>query len=1033
MFTPHRHWKIQLAAVAVALCGRVAVAGEKAAADAAAEAREAYAARFAAANAAWAKKDFAAVRTECGKVLNAADAPAHFRSYAHLRLAQSFLAQGNPAAATAEYEKIKADAAYPYVHRYEAEECLKEIARAAQGQPARDPLASRTKVPPVKPAKEFFVAPDGDDAHPGTAEKPVATWAKARDLVRALKQAGGLPAGGVAVTFKPGVYNVQNTTALTAEDGGTAEAPIVYRAEAKGTAMFYGGAWVSGFEPVTDPAILARLPEEARGRVQQADLKAQGLTDYGQLAVRGFSQPPSPPTLELYCNEQPMTVARWPNQGFVAIKSLVAAGSRPQKEPSVIEYLDPRPERWTQAKDLWLFGYFRWLWADATIRIAKVDPAAHTLTSDQSYQYGNNADLTMENKQGIVYYAFNLLEEIDQPGEWYLDREAGKLYFWPPVDPAGAMIEIGRFSEPMLTLDKVSNVRLEGLGFDLGRYNCMQLKDCDHCLISAVTVKRFAGNGITINGGTDNGILGCDLGLIGRRATEVIGGDRATLTPGRHFVENCQIHAFGRIDRTYTPAVQLEGVGNRVAHNLMYDCPSSVMRIEGNDHLMEYNEVHSAVQESDDQGAMELYRNATYRGVIFRYNYYHHNGKTGSESAVCGRAGIRFDDAISGMLVYGNIFFRSANGHFGGVQMNSGRDNVIDNNLFIDCKQGISGGWNAGNSVWKLLREGKWPGDFYKNELYLSRYPLIATMLEEPAVNYIWRNVFYKCGRDCRSRNRLDLLANAVYLEEDPGFVDAARADFRLRPDAPLFGQLGFRPIPVEEIGLYEDEYRASWPVTSTPVEVPDWRNDSAEVKARPHNLPPVAVKKAAAPIIDGQISAGEWPDAPLILKETPQREPIKGPAASAWLAHDGARLYVAVQVPVTGKINPGANWGDSDGAEVCLRPEDNLAVGKRAPTFVLQGFTGGELQGTGNPDEDFSKETRALGQATKYAAKVEKDKWTGEWSIPLAALGVAYAPQVRLQFNLGVRRPSTGEWVVFAGAMGANFQLDNAAVIRLE
>ena len=90
----------------------------------------------------------------------------------------------------------------------------------------------------------------------------------------------------------------------------------------------------------------------------------------------------------------------------------------------------------------------------------------------------------------------------------------------------------------------------------------------------------------------------------------MIGGDRATLTPGGHLVENCRIHDFGRIDRTYTPAIQLEGVGHRVAHNLMYDGPSSAMRIEGNDHLIEFNEVHSMVRESDDQGAMELFRNA---------------------------------------------------------------------------------------------------------------------------------------------------------------------------------------------------------------------------------------------------------------------------------------------------------------------------------------------------------------------------------------------------------------------------------------
>ncbi len=58
---------------------------------------------------------------------------------------------------------------------------------------------------------------------------------------------------------------------------------------------------------------------------------------------------------------------------------------------------------------------------------------------------------------------------------------------------------------------------------------------------------------------------------------------------------------------------------------------------------------------------------------------------------------------------------------------------------------------------------------------------------------------------------------------------DAAGEDFRLRADAPLFARVGFRPIPVEEIGLYEDEFRASWPVHTTPVSLPDWREADAE------------------------------------------------------------------------------------------------------------------------------------------------------------------------------------------------------------
>jgi hypothetical protein len=335
----------------------------------------------------------------------------------------------------------------------------------------------------------------------------------------------------------------------------------------------------------------------------------------------------------------------------------------------------------------------------------------------------------------------------------------------------------------------------------------------------------MAGNGITIQNGEADGLLGCDIHTIGRRATEVIGGDRATLKPGRHFVENCRIYNFGRIDRTYTPAIELEGVGNHVAHNLMYDGPSSAMRIEGNDHVIEFNEVHNVVQESDDQGAMELFGNPTFRGVVFRYNRFLNCGNTTAGSSFCGQAAIRFDDAISGMLVYGNVFVRSANVGFGAVQINSGRDNVMDNNLFVDCKQGISGGYNRGNSVWTQAAANPPPTEFYCNELYLLRYPELATMLRDPGVNHIWRNVFYRCGPVATGNQAaLDLLENGVFGEQDPGFVDAALGDYRLKPGAALFATVGFRPIPVEEIGLYQDPYRASWPVATKLEPVPDWR-----------------------------------------------------------------------------------------------------------------------------------------------------------------------------------------------------------------
>jgi hypothetical protein len=773
--------------------------------------REAIKDRFLKANSAWKTRHFNEARAEYAKVLALTNAPEHYKSYTHLRIAQSYRAEKNLGAAKMEYEKISTNEAYPTVHRDEALECVKELDRVAQGLPPRDPLSSRVKVQPISSfAASVYVAPDGNDANDGSQQKPFATLSKARDAVRKIKARG--VTGAIGVLIQPGEYPLMETFSLTSEDSGSEKVPIVYRAVKKGTATFYGGIRLSGFKPVTDSDLLARLPAESRGKVMQCDLRALEITDTGHLQVRGFGQPPAPPTVELFFNGKPMTLARWPNTGFVQIKNLVSPGDKNKRIPSVIEYEDERPARWTKAKDLWLFGYFKYLWADATIKVASIDPQAKTMTTAEAYEYGVGAG--MDPQQGIIYYAFNLLEELDMPGEWVLERDSGILFFYPPSDVAKATVEIGLLSKPMITMENVTNVRIEGLQFDLGRFDAIHIKNSAHCLVAGCIVKRFAGNGITIKGGRENGLLGCDIHTIGRRATEVMGGDRKTLTPAKHFVENCQIHFFGRIDRTYTPGIQLEGVGHRVAHNLLYDCPSSVMRIEGNDHVIEYNQVLNAVQESDDQGAMELFGNPTYRGVVFRYNYFDRIGKTGTEVLVHGQAGIRFDDAISGMLVYGNIFRRAANGNFGGVQMNSGRDNILDNNIFADCRQAISGGWYPQNSVWMMLREGKKHANIYLDELYCSRYPALRTMLDEPGINEVWRNIFYHCERLVTGNQaHIDMLENGVYPVKDPGFVNAAQGDFRLKPNAPLFETIGFRPIPVEEIGLYDDPYRASWPV----------------------------------------------------------------------------------------------------------------------------------------------------------------------------------------------------------------------------
>ncbi len=273
---------------------------------------------------------------------------------------------------------------------------------------------------------------------------------------------------------------------------------------------------------------------------------------------------------------------------------------------------------------------------------------------------------------------------------------------------------------------------------------------------------------------------------------------------------------FARVDRTYAPAVHLDGVGIRVAHCLFHNSPHQAMRIEGYEHTVELNEFHSVVYESDDQSGIDLWGNPAYRGIVLRYNFFHH---IGSGHDVAGQAGIRLDDFISRVLMYGNVFYRAAGGKFGGIQIHGGKDNIADNNLLIDCKHAVSfSPW--GRQRWETsLRSENTRGRVRQGGVdvaqppHRERYPDLAAMEENADRNYIWRNAAVGCGRFSNRPQSVNEFMDNVALGDDPGFAAVDRRDFRLPDDSPLNRRLGFRPIPFEEIGLYEDEHRATWPV----------------------------------------------------------------------------------------------------------------------------------------------------------------------------------------------------------------------------
>ncbi len=660
-----------------------------------------------------------------------------------------------------------------------------------------------TRLPPPAwpaPGLTLHVSPHGSDTGNGSASEPFATLERARDEIRALRRNGPLPRGGMEVLVHGGEYTVSRTLSLSKPDSGTEAAPVVFRAAPGERPIFSGGSRLTGWRKLAESDGYPLVPSESRDRIWLLDLRSCGITNLLPLKLGGFASGNgfvTHPAHELFFNGQAMSLARGPNEGFlhisqVSVKDGTKGYDREGSKTGEFSYEGDRPARWAREPDLLLYGYWFWDWADSYERVASIDPARHLITLSKPWH-------TFGFSVGAPFYAVNALSELDAPGEWYLDRIGGRVLFYPPADPRNAEVELSRFPAPMVELENVSWVSFTGLTWELGSADAIHVRGGEHCLFAGCVVRHFAGNGIEIDGGRHHGLVACDIYSMGRGGAVVSGGDRKTLEPGGHFVENCDIHDLSRIDHTYTPAIILDGVGNRITHNRMHGIRSSAMRVGGNDHVIEYNEIYDAVTESDDQGAVDMFGNPTFRGNVFRFNYFHHigNWRGLGEQPKCGQAGIRLDDAICGTRIFGNVFERCSAGKlgFGGVQIHGGKDNVVENNLFIDCAAMVScSPWD--DKRWRNYVAKAMDSTEIDRVIYEERYPALSDLAGDANRNHIRRNLGWHCG---------ELLRRAPSNLETADNAMLSSTGFTWNPENFRLDYPGFDRIPFEEIGLYQD------------------------------------------------------------------------------------------------------------------------------------------------------------------------------------------------------------------------------------
>ena len=518
---------------------------------------------------------------------------------------------------------------------------------------------------------DFYVATDGRDTNPGTKAKPFATLEKARDAVRALKKAGGLPKGGARVLIRGGRYFLSQPLRLAPEDSGTKDSPIVYAAAAGEQPVISGGRAVSGWKHVKDSLWTAGLADVRAGTWYFRQLFADGkrLTR-ARIPSKGFLTTVGP--LSKYAER---AKRRW--GGYRGMSGL--RKSHPEAYCG-FRFKPGDIQAWPRCHDAEIITYHSWECSWQTIR--KIDPEKHDVYFNSPCRYPVGF---FSNR--CRYRIENIPEALDQPGEWYLDRQTGVLsYLARPGEEPPKMDFVAPAIEKLAVLEGdakagtlVEHVRFSGLSFQHARYpmgiydvapdwpkpalkahpdwpktfapgytdsqaaprcgQAIELVAARHCAIEHCEIAHVGAYAMLIGRSSHhNRIVGCaihDAGgggvLIGMDVRDVRKAKvPREAAPSHNLVANCLIRHCGIVHPSAVGIWIAQSHHNTAAHNELSDMGYSGISLGWNwnrgpnysDHnTIEANHIHHVLEALADGGG--IYTLGVLEGCTLRANYIH--------------------------------------------------------------------------------------------------------------------------------------------------------------------------------------------------------------------------------------------------------------------------------------------------------------------------------------------------------------------------------------------------------------------------
>ena len=675
----------------------------------------------------------------------------------------------------------------------------------------------------------IYVAENGSDTASGKKDEPIAT------LHEALRRASGK--GGAKIVLRGGNYSLTEPLNITKEHSGTPENPLIITAE-DGEVPTVSGSYripASAFVKPDDEKMLARLKPEVREKVLVADLPSLGITEYG---IVGKGEKGS---ASLILNSVPLDLARFPNSGDepLAVTDRVyctgfdyARGEIGDWEFGIDE---DRCFKWEWHDDIYLYGALCFEWTRLYTPVGGFDAEKRSVRGIGKFDVHPISD-----RPNNTFYFTNVFEELDAPGEWYLDRSTGKMYLYPPKELTDADdIRFVAKECDLFVCRGAENVIIDRL--DIGRNSGVAIltDDCrqvlaQRCRVTSVTygMKDYE-SAVVLDGGFRNGIIASKFDHCTTCCIDVLGGDRRNLIPANNFAQNCIIK-----DTLNRNSISAGGCGNLISHNYLHN---TTMGDTGhNEGIFEYNVCEGGDTTTGDSGMIYVAGGGLSScGNHYRYNYFF--------GFVENDYGIYFDDMSRGMYAYGNVTVGCGTTGDGttwysggrGYNHHGGGEHCFWNNITIDAGYFGFGGesyWYDSHSSWKSFFNGIYgAAKNIANEKYFGRNPTYRDFcdavfrfhedlkdpdyvpysswadrrLRLPYYNHYENNIIFRAARPYLlglGRYTATGLETNLITNEDPGFVDLEGRNYTIRDDAPLYEKIpDFKPIPFYKMGPVDD------------------------------------------------------------------------------------------------------------------------------------------------------------------------------------------------------------------------------------